>query len=187
MHTQRNRQVLFPALLPALGAGLLGVGLLASHGALASAAVPDTIKVPAGNKVVLETVGAGLITYECKDKKDAAGQFEWVFAGPDAKLSDRKGKAIGKYYGPPATWESADGSKVTATQVAVAPNGTGNIPLQLVKANPAEGEGAMQGVTYIQRLMTTGGTAPASVCNEAVKGSKETVAYQADYLFWKAE
>jgi len=30
-----------------------------------------------------------------------------------------------------------DGSKLTATQVAVAPNGTGNIPLQLVKANPA--------------------------------------------------
>lgn len=179
MHAQFNRKVFSMALLNAV--------LFSSHGAFADMALPDSIKVPAGNKVALETVGAGSIIYECKDKKDAPGQLEWVFAGPDAKLSDRMGKAIGKYYGPPATWESADGSKVTATQMAVAPNGTGNIPLQLVKANPAEGNGAMQGVTYIQRLATKGGIAPASACNEAVKGSKETVAYQADYVFWKAE
>jgi hypothetical protein len=166
---------------------LFALTLTAAHAAMAQTALPDTIKVPAGNKMVLETVGAGLITYECKDKKDAAGQVEWVFAGPDAKLTDSKGKTVGKYYGPPATWESMDGSKVTATQLAVAPNGTGNIPLQLVKANPAMGEGAMSGVTYIQRLNTKGGTAPASTCNEASKGKKETVGYQADYLFWKAE
>ena len=72
-------------------------------------------------------------------------------------------------------------------RLAVAPNGTGNIPLQLVKANPASGDGAMQGVSYIQRLATQGGTAPATACNEAAKGKKETVGYQADYLFWKAE
>lgn len=165
---------------------LLAIILTTAHAAMAQSTLPDTIKVPAGNKLVLETVGAGLITYECKDKKDGAGQ-EWVFAGPDATLSDRKGKAVGKYYGPPATWESKDGSKVTATQLAVSPNGTGNIPLQLVKANPASGDGAMQGVSYIQRLATKGGTAPATTCDEASKGKKETVAYQADYLFWKAE
>ena len=135
---------------------LFALTLTATHAAMAQTALPDTIKVPAGNKMVLETVGAGLITYECKDKKDAAGQFEWVFVGPDATLIDRKGKAVGKYYGPPATWESKDGSKITATQLAVSPNGAGNIPLQLVKANPASGEGAMQGITYIQRLATQG-------------------------------
>lgn len=166
---------------------LLALSLTAAHAAMAQTALPDSIKVPAGNKMVLETVGAGTITYECRDKKDAAGQYEWVFVGPDAVLSDRKGKAIGKYYGPPATWESNDGSKVTATQLAVAPNGTGNIPLQLVKANPASGAGAMQGVTYIQRLATQGGTAPAASCDASTKGKKEIVGYQADYLFWKAE
>lgn len=166
---------------------LLVLSMSAANAVLAQTSLPESIQVPAGNKMVLETVGAGLITYECKEKKDAAGQFEWVFAGPDATLLDRKGKTIGKYYGPPATWESADGSKVTATQLAVAPNGAGNIPLQLVKANPASGAGAMQGVTYIQRLATKGGTAPASVCDEASKGKRETVGYQADYLFWKAE
>ena len=149
-------------------------------------ALPPTVQVPAGNSVALQTVGAGDITYECRVKKDMAGQFEWVFVGPDAVLSDRSGKAVGKYFGPPATWASNDGSKVTATQLAVAPAGTGNIPFQLVKANPAVGSGAMTGVTYIQRVATKGGVAPATACGAGNVGSKEIVKYQADYIFWKA-
>jgi Protein of unknown function (DUF3455) len=150
------------------------------------ASLPDAVKVPAGHRVTIETVGVGQITYECRAKKDAAGQFEWVFAGPDAKLNDRQGKQVGKYYGPPATWESLDGSKLTATQLAVAAAGAGNIPLQLVKANPAMGSGAMQGVTYIQRVATRGGVAPSSPCSAANLGGKQIVNYQADYIFWKA-
>lgn len=148
--------------------------------------LPDAVKVPDGNRVAMKTVGVGEITYECRAKKDMAGQFEWVFAGPDAALNDRSGKQVGKYYGPPATWEHMDGSKLTGTQLAVAPGGAGNIPFQLVKANPAMGSGAMTGVTYIQRTATKGGVAPSSVCNAGTKGSKQTVRYQADYIFWKA-
>ncbi len=149
-------------------------------------ALPDAVKVPAGNKVAMETVGVGEITYECRDKKDMAGQYEWVFVGPDAALNDRSGKKIGKYFGPPATWENMDGSKLTGAQVAVAPAGAGNIPSQLVKANPAMGAGAMMGVTYIQRVATKGGVAPAMACDAGSKGKKEIVKYQADYIFYKA-
>jgi hypothetical protein len=148
--------------------------------------LPQAVQVPSGHRVAMETVGAGDITYECKAKKDMAGQFEWTFIGPDAVLNDRSGKAVGKYFGPPATWESKDGSKVTATQLAVAPAGTGNIPHQLVRANPSVGMGAMFGVAYIQRVATKGGVAPASSCTAANAGSKEKVQYQADYIFWKA-
>jgi hypothetical protein len=150
------------------------------------ASLPDAVKVPAGHSVAMETMAAGDITYECRAKKDMAGQFEWVFVGPDAGLKDRKGNAVGKYYGPPATWESNDGSKITGAQVAVAPAGAGNIPSQLVKANPAMGAGAMQGVTYIQRVATQGGVAPAAVCAAAGVGQKQVVKYTADYIFWKA-
>ena len=142
--------------------------------------LPDAIKVPAGNKVALETVGVGEITYECRDKAGAPGMTEWVFVGPNAVLNDRSGKQVGKYYGPPATWESMDGSKLTATQLAVAPAGAGNISYQLVKANPASGSGAMTGVTHIQRVALKGGVAPASMCSPTNKGSKEVVKYQAD-------
>lgn len=156
------------------------------------ASLPEAVKVPAGNRVAMETVGVGEITYECRDKVAAPGTpampgvTEWFFVGPNAVLSDRSGKAVGKYYGPPATWESMDGSKLTATQLAVAPAGAGNIPYQLVKANPAMGSGAMTGVTHIQRVAIKGGVAPASVCSPANKGAKEIVKYQADYIFWKA-
>ena len=150
------------------------------------ASLPDAVKVPAGNRVAMETVGAGDITYECRAKANMAGQFEWVFVGPDAKLMDRKGAQIGRYFGPPATWENKDGSKVTGAQLAVAPANVGSIPLQLVKANPAMGTGAMQGVTYIQRVATQGGVAPASACAASNLGQKEIVKYQADYIFWRA-
>ncbi|WP_157900212.1 DUF3455 domain-containing protein [Rhodoferax koreensis] len=156
------------------------------------ASLPDAVKVPAGNRVAMETVGVGEVTYECRDKASAPGMpaapgmMEWVFVGPNAVLNDRGGKAVGKYYGPPATWESMDGSKVTATQLAVAPAGAGNLPYQLVKANPAMGSGAMAGVTHIQRVATKGGVPPATACSPANKGAREIVKYQADYIFWKA-
>ena len=148
--------------------------------------LPEAMKAPAGHRVAMETVGKGLITYECRAKKDMAGQHGWVFAGPDAQLVDASGKQVGKYHGPPATWEAMDGSKITGKQLAVAPGGAGNIPLQLVQANPAMGMGAMTGVTYVHRLKTQGGVAPAAACGAANMGAKTTVNYQADYIFWKA-
>lgn len=153
--------------------------------AYSQAMLPDAVKVPAGHVVAMETVGSGTITYECRAKADAGGQHEWFFVGPDARLMDRAGMQVGRYFGPPATWESRDGSKITATQVAVAPNGAGNIPHQLVKANPAMGSGAMQGVSYVQRVATRGGTAPAQACGAGNLGEKRVVNYQADYIFYK--
>ncbi|MEX5539112.1 DUF3455 domain-containing protein [Pseudomonas poae] len=160
--------------------------LAASPGAFAQANLPDSIKVPAGHKVSMETTGVGEVTYECRDKANAAGQTEWTFVGPKAVLNDRSGKPVGAYFGPPATWQAKDGSKITGTQVAVAPSSPGNLPYQLVKANPAEGKGAMSGVSYIQRVALKGGVAPSSACTAANKGQQEVVKYQADYLFWSA-
>ncbi|WP_339418420.1 MULTISPECIES: DUF3455 domain-containing protein [unclassified Pseudomonas] len=160
--------------------------LAAAPAAFAQTGLPDSIKVPDGHKVALETTGVGEITYECRDKANAAGQTEWTFVGPKAVLNDRSGKQVGTYFGPPATWQAKDGSKITGTQLAVAPSGAGNLPYQLVKANPAEGKGAMSGVSYIQRVALQGGVAPSSACTAANKGKQEVVKYQADYIFWAA-
>ena len=147
--------------------------------------VPEAVRVPAGSKSAMTAVGVGELTYECKAKAADAMAFEWVFVGPMAKLMDAQTqKEVGKYYGGP-TWESMDGSKVTGKQVAVAPGMAGSIPLQLVKAEPAMGTGAMSGVTYIQRLNTKGGVAPADPCGAATAGMKKNVPYQADYVFYK--
>ena len=151
--------------------------------AVDNAMLPEPVRVPAGNVVKLESVGTGEITYECREKKDMAGAFEWAFVAPVATLTDMQQKSIGKYYGGP-TWEAMDGSKVTGKQVAVAPASSGNIPLQLVKADPAMGQGAMTGVTYIQRLETKGGVAPSAACTAANNGAKQQVGYQAKYVFY---
>ena len=150
------------------------------------ASLPAAVQVPAGFKVAFETVGAGEITYECRAKAGTAGEHEWVFVGPAASLVDRQGRTLGRYFGPPATWAANDGSAITGTQLAVAPAAAGNIPLQLVKANPASGQGMMTGVSHIQRVATQGGVAPSAPCNMAGMGRKEIVRYQADYIFWKA-
>ncbi len=152
--------------------------------------LPAAVQVPAGHRVAMETVGSGEITYECRAKAAMAGEHEWVFVGPQAALKNRLGTAVGTYYGPPASWEALDGSKITGMQVAVAPAGMGNIPLQLVKANPAtggkDGMGAMNGISYIQRVATQGGTAPAMPCAAGNAGQKQVVTYRADYIFCKA-
>ncbi len=148
-----------------------------------NAALPEPVRVPAGQKVMMSTTGVGEITYECREKKDMAGAHEWAFVGPVATLYSGDKKAVGKYYAGP-TWEANDGSKVTGKQLAVSPATPGNIPLQLVKTEPAMGAGAMTGVSYIQRLNTKGGVAPAMACDAMSKGKRQQVAYEADYVFY---
>ena len=164
----------------------LTAALIAAPAVFAQTGLPDSIKVPDGHKIAMETTGVGEITYECRDKANAVGQTEWFFVGPKAVLNDRSGKPVGSYFGPPATWQAQDGSKITGTQLAVAPSSAGNLPYQLVKANPAEGKGAMSGVSYIQRVALKGGVAPSSECTAANKGQLAVVKYQADYIFWAA-
>ncbi len=164
-------------------------GSMAARPSMAAATVnnamlPEPVRVPAGNRQTMETLGVGEITYECRAKAGAPGQFEWAFVAPVATLEDMQKKPVGKYYGGP-TWEAADGSKITGKQVAVAPAMPGNIPLQLVKADPVMGSGAMTGVTYIQRLETKGGVAPSAMCGASNVGAKQQVKYEAKYVFYK--
>ncbi|WP_043459370.1 DUF3455 domain-containing protein [Azohydromonas australica] len=151
-----------------------------------NAALPGPVQVPAGHAMKLWSVGKGEIRYACRERADQAGGYAWAFVAPMATLYDKDMKAIGKYYGGP-TWEAADGSKVTGKQLAVAPGSAGSIPLQLVQAEPAMGQGAMTGVSYIQRLNTQGGVPPSAPCDASRAGAEQTVSYQADYVFYGAK
>lgn len=166
---------------------ILAVAVSLAFSGAAFAQNPDAIKVPAGHKSVLTLVGAGDLSYECKEKADAKGTYEWTFAGPNAQLIDKDKKVVGKYYAGP-TWEHSDGSKITGKQLAVSPGPAGAIPLQLVQTTPATGKGAMEGVTYIQRMNTKGGVAPKDKpCTMKEVGQKTTVGYSADYVFYKKQ
>ena len=157
----------------------------ASTGSTPSVVVPAAIAVPAGHVAAMTQLGAGDLTYECRAKAAMPGEYEWAFVGPNAVLYGPGRTSLGKYYAGP-TWESSDGSKVTGKQLAVSPGDAGSIPLQLVQANPSTGTGSMNGVTYIQRVNTKGGVAPKDACGASNVGAKQTVTYQADYVFYKA-
>jgi|EP01034_Spumella_vulgaris_P042427 hypothetical protein len=160
--------------------------LLSFFATVAQASEGTPIAVPAGHTAVMTALGAGDLTYECRAKAGMPDAYEWAFAGPTAILYDKNKAAVGKYYGGP-TWEANDGSKVTGKQLAVHPSPTpASIPHQLVQANPATGSGMMSGITYIQRINTQGGVAPADSCSAANAGAKKMVKYQADYVFYKA-
>lgn len=183
MHTAFLRHSALPLTL-SLGALLLtACGMHAPM--VKNADLPEAVRVPAGHTQSLYAMAAGELTYECRTKKDMADAYEWGFVGPVATMTNASGDVLGKYYAGP-TWESKDGSKVTGKQVAVSPGAPGAIPLQLVKANPSMGEGSMKDVTYIQRLNTVGGVAPALPCGAEQKGQRQQVAYKADYVFYKA-
>ena len=149
--------------------------------------VADMVRVPAGNVVALETTGVGVLNFECRANVAASGANGWALVTPKAELIDRTGKAVGNYSGPPATWTHMDGSTVVGTQIALAPSmGGANIPVQLSKGTPGATAGAMQNITFIQRLNTKGGQDITKACGPADLGDKITLPYQADYIFWKA-
>lgn len=159
--------------------------LIACFAGAAFAQTPAEITPPAGNSAAFTLSATGDLSYECKAVADTSGTFAWTFGGPNATLWDGARKEAGRYYAGP-TWESADGSKVTGKQLAVAPGGAGAIPLQLVQASPGGSDGMMAGVTYIQRLKTVGGVAPTMpACAAGNVGAKTTVPYSADYVFFK--
>ncbi len=145
--------------------------------------LPQAILVPSGHAVVLETRATGILNYDCKPT--ATGPYGWVLASPQANLLDRTGKDVVAYTGPPAKWTHIDGSSVVGTQAAVAPNGEFNLPLQLARAEPSVGTGALQNVSFIQRINTKGGVEKTKPCSAINTGEKLTLPYQADYIFWR--
>ena len=149
--------------------------------------VSAPLKVPGGHAVTMETVATGSMIFQCRAKIDGIG-FDWSLTDIDASLKTRDGHVVGRFVGPPATWQATDGSLLTATPLAMEPAAnqpSGALSLALYQANPATGRGVMTAVTYIQQLATVGGTAPAG-CDQTLLNKKHKVAFQSDFIFYKA-
>jgi Protein of unknown function (DUF3455) len=146
--------------------------------------VPDNPKVPDGQAVLLKALGKGVQIYTCKARADDPSKFEWSFKAPEANLTNEHGEKIAKHYAGP-TWEANDGSKVVGEvqKKADAPR-HGAVPWLLLKARSNEGTGAFAKVTYIQRVDTEGGLAPAAGCDQAHANTEARVDYRATYYFY---
>jgi hypothetical protein len=146
--------------------------------------VPANLKVPATEVVLLKALGKGKQIYVCSAKPGDPNQLVWALDRPEADLLDEKGGVVGKHYKGPA-WEAADGSQVTGQvqQRASAPNANA-VPWLLLKAATNQGSGTFARVTYIQRVDTVGGLAPAAGCDKSHAGTEASTEYQATYYFY---
>lgn len=145
---------------------------------VASAEVPAAIAAP-GESLVAIIHAQGAQVYECKAA--ASGQLIWQFREPVATLL-KDGKTIGRHYAGP-NWELTDGSAIVGKVAGRAPAATANdIPLLKLEVTSRRGTGGLAGVTTIQRLNTTGGTAEGA-CGTA--GAFLSVPYSADYAFYE--
>jgi len=144
--------------------------------------LPSSLSVPASSVLRLSVAARGTQNYACQEKKDAAGTFEWAFVAPEADLFDDAGKKLGIHFAGP-TWQLDDGSKVAGTVKEKVPS-PDSIPWLLLVAKSAEGQGRLEGVTFIQRVDTEGGRPPEGGCDGPHSGEVRKVAYRATYRFF---
>jgi hypothetical protein len=149
--------------------------------------VPAALQAPVDQTVFLEVRASGVQIYECASKPDAPGTFSWTFQAPEATLSDRWGRSIGRHFAGPS-WELKDGSGVVGEVVARDPGpDPAAIPWLLLRAKSTSGTGRLTQTQSILRVRTVGGIAPtAAPCTQALAHAMVRVPYTATYYFYRA-
>jgi len=170
----------------AAGVGHSDDGVAVTSEALSKCApaIPEALKVPAGNKLAFSLDAEGVQMYQCQ--ATATGGFAWVFLAPEADLFGKHARIAGSHYAGP-TWEALDGSTVVAARVAGVTVDATAIPWLLLQSVSNTGSGKMTPVTFIQRVDTTEGLAPTTGCDAEHVGAQADVDYTATYHFYKAK
>jgi len=138
--------------------------------------VPSDIAVESGNKVHFHGYAIGVQIYTWNGSS-------WGPAVPRATLYDNDGNVVATHFKGPS-WQSNSGSLVVGTVIQpTATVDTNSIPWVRLSAASAEGPGIFAETTFIQRVHTVGGKAPAA--NGLVAGQVAEVPYTADYFFYR--
>jgi hypothetical protein len=152
------------------------------------AGTSDALKAPAGATVLTRFHAVGVQIYTCQSSAagDAGTTYAWTLKAPEAKLYDVENNEVGSHGAGPS-WMYKDGSSVVGARVAAmdAPGGDA-IQWLLLRATSSAGSGLFTQVTYVQRVNTMKGKAPATGCDASTSPTLENrVAYSADYYFYK--
>jgi hypothetical protein len=163
---------------------------------------PDLDEVPPPNKVVFVGHATGTQNYICLP---AGSGFAWTLFTPQATLFRRNGQQLTTHFFSPnpdepgnpvrAAWQHSRDSSIVwgrVTDMSVDANfvAPGAIPWLTVETagvqeGPAGGDQLTE-TTFIQRLNTVGGSAPATGCSAAADvGKRAFVPYLADYFFFE--
>jgi hypothetical protein len=186
MSTRRSRFIFVAASLFALCSLIVGAAAAGTASQTAPGDPLDPRTYALHNKPFLTVYATGVQKYRCQ------ANGTWLFTDPEATLykSRRTRKPIGTHFLNFATgrpvWQYQDGSTVEAARTASAPAEAGNIPwllLQAVATTAGDDGDRFVKTTWVQRLNTSGGVAPAGTCTP---GATTAVPYGTDYVFWQA-
>jgi len=163
--------------------------------------VPPSLEVPAGHVLFLHGFAVGTQNYICLPTPSGPA---WAFVGPQATLflplPGRAFRQISTHFLSPnpdeggtarPSWQdSSDSSQVWGRAAAASTDpayvAPGAIPWLLVEIvgarRVAPGVAALAQTSFIQRVNTSGGTAPAGACQI---GALAMVPYSTDYYFYR--
>lgn len=186
--TLRRSILLWPALVALGCASTESAKSAAAPAAPSRPTVPAEIEAPSSATLVLQLAARGTQNYKCQ--ATSAGGAEWKLVAPEAELfssAEPGGTAAGKHGAGPS-WALNDGSGAkwdgAAVKKAASPE-SGSIPWLLIPAQSNGQPGGLQGVTFVQRVDTHGGAAPATGCDAASVGAETKVQYTATYVFYR--
>ena len=195
----------FTAILPLAHAGRITVSTL-----------PDSLQVPAGNNAFLLGKAIGTQNYVCLPSGvDAGGNstFAWKLFTPEATLFSGDGSdskqlithffspnpdevntdSLTSYHPIRATWQSSKDTSavwartmVATDSVVVTPGALPWLKLTVVGSQNRKGADTLTVTTFIHRVNTTGGLAPAADTCDSLQevGRQAYVPYTADYIFY---
>jgi hypothetical protein len=162
--------------------------------------LPAAIAVPSGATLKLHDHAIGVQVYTCTASAaggagggggaggaggSGATTYSWVLKQPDALLYDSSFAQVGTHGAGPNWTSTVDASVVNAARLAQAPSTvTGAIAWLLLQTSSTTGTGVFSDITYVQRLNTAGGPAPATGCDATTTATEVRIPYSADYYFF---
>lgn len=190
---------------------ILAAGQMAAsaQSLIVAPAVPDNLRVPAGHVAYFVGHATGTQNYICTPGDGAPAwklfgpqatlfvTFPWLPGDPQQQIATHYLSANPEENGlSRPTWQhSLDSSAVWGKALASSTDkeyvAAGAIPWLLVQIVGAR-RGPMYGsalipTTYIQRVNTAGGVAPAGGCDAQSLGAAVLVPYKTDYYFYQAD
>ena len=144
--------------------------------------IPDILKVPEGNVLLLRADGRGVQKYARPVRTTSKAVPHAILLAGD----EDEGDLVAIHFAGP-TWQALDGSSVVGDAANAkhftAPDPDGVDWLSLPALSTA-GNGLFSRVTYIQRLYTDGGKPPPEGCDQANNQTEVLVEYSAQYFFY---
>ena len=158
--------------------GTASVGDITDGNRLPDLSSCPALAAPVGSTLLLHAFGIGVQIYHWNGTS-------WGAPTPAATIyadAGGNGKVATHFAGP--TWQSNSGSTVVGTVANRCTPDPASIAWLSLTAVPS-GAGLFANVTFIQRLNTVGGIAPATA--GTVIGQEARIPYTADYLFYNAQ